>query len=138
MGIVKGELHSYYNSLYFTLIGLEQDFKTLFKKMNIFFSFKTHISTSFAQDIYGLFYLLAWSYFHDINVGRNILTNSQLKESFLLAATRKSKTKLRKTEKKTWKKKITTMKVTSSENGIPNSNSLKTFEFEPKNKHWRY
>ena len=30
------------------------------------------------------------------------------------------------------------MKVTSSENRIPNSNSLKTFEFEPKNKHWRY
>ena len=45
------------------------------------------------------FNLLTWTYFNDVSVGRNILMNSQ-------------QTKLRKTEK-TWKKKITLMKVTS-------------------------
>ena len=42
------------------------------------FSSKTHISTPFTQDIYGLF-LLAWTYFNDVNGGRNILISSQLK-----------------------------------------------------------
>ena len=41
-------------------------------KNEIFFSSKTHISTSFAQDIYGL-YVLTWTNFNDVNGGRNIL-----------------------------------------------------------------
>ena len=45
------------------------------------------------------FYLLVWTYFNDVNVGRNILMNSELKECFLGAVTRKNETKLRKTEK---------------------------------------
>ena len=44
--------------------------------------------------------------------------------------TRKNETKLRKTEK-TWKKKITPSKKLS-ENEIPDLNSLRPFEFEPK------
>ena len=75
--------------------------------MNVFF-FQTHISAPFTQDIYMTFYLR--TYFNDVNGGRNILINSQLKRSFLWAATIKIETKLRKTEK-TWKKKITAMKV---------------------------
>ena len=47
-----------------------------------FFSSKTHISTSFVHDIYGL-----------------LFTINQLKESFLLATTRKMEQKLRKTKK---------------------------------------
>ena len=51
-----------------------------------------------------------------------------LKESFLGAATRKNQTKLRNSEK-TWKKKITAMKVKMRYQIL---NSLKPFEFEPK------
>ena len=67
------------------------------------FSSKTHISTPFTQDLYGIF-LLTWTYFNDVNGGRNILINSQLKKNpFLWAATRKNETKLRKVTEKTWK-----------------------------------
>ena len=49
-----------------------------------------------------------------------------------MSRTRKNETKLRKTEK-TWKKKITTIKVTSVKmRCIPDLNSLKPFKFEPK------
>ena len=57
------------------------------------------------------FYLLTLSYFNNVNVGRNILINPQLKRILFLAATGKNKTKLRKTERKR-KNKITPMKVT--------------------------
>ena len=73
--------------------------------------------------IYTIFYLLTWTYFHDVNGGRNILINSQL-------ATRKNERKLRKTEK-TWKKNNTD-ESDLNENEIPDLNSLKPFEFEPK------
>ena len=105
---IKGELHSNYIFLHFALIVLEWDSITLFTKINFFFSSKTHISTPFKQDLYIAFYLLTWTYFNDVNGGKNL----NLKESFLWVATRKNETKLRKTEK-TWKKKITAMKVTS-------------------------
>ena len=64
--------------------------------MNFFF-FQTHISAPFTQGIYMTFYLR--TYFNDVNGGRNILINSQLKRSFLWAATIKIETKLRKIEK---------------------------------------
>ena len=54
-----------------------------------------------------------------------------LKESFLLAATRKSETKLRKTEKN-MEKENNTDESDFSENEISDLNSLKPFEFEPK------
>ena len=57
------------------------------------------------------FYLLTLSYFNNVNVGRNILINPQLKRILFLAATGKNKTKLRKTERKR-KNKIAPMKVT--------------------------
>ena len=56
--------------------------------------------------------------------------NSELKECFLVAVTRKNETKLRKTEK-TWKKNNTDESY-FSENEIPDLNSSKPFEFELK------
>ena len=49
----------------------------------------------------------------------------------MLAATRKSETKLRKTEKN-MEKENNTDESDFSENEIPDLNSLKPFEFEPK------
>ena len=43
-----------------------------------FFSSKTHISTSFTQVIYGL--LFTWTYFNDVNLGRNILIKNPFYE----------------------------------------------------------
>ena len=77
------------------------------------------------------FYLLTWTYFNDVDGGRNILINSQLKESFLWAGTRKNETKLRKTEK-TWKKKITAMKVRLQWKWDTTFKFFEAFEFEPK------
>ena len=48
--------------------------------MNCFFSSKTHISTSFVQDTYRLLFT-KMNIFWDVNVGRNILMNSQLKDT---------------------------------------------------------
>ena len=62
-------------------------------------------------------------------MSRNILINSQLKRILLLAAASKSETKLRKTEKNT-EKENTTDESDFSENEIPDSNSLKPFQFE--------
>ena len=60
----------------------------------------------FTQDIYMAFYLLTWTYFNDVNVGRNILINSQLKRIFFYE-------RRNKTEKDRKNMKITAMKVTS-------------------------
>ena len=65
------------------------------------------------------------NYFSGFYVSRNILINSQIKRILLLAVTRKSKTKLRITEKNTNGSDF-------SENEIPDSNSLKPFGFETK------
>ena len=92
---VKGELQSNYIFLYFVLIGLEWDSINLFTKMNFFFS-KTHISAPFTQDIYMTFYWLTWTYFNDVNGGRNILINSQLKRILFMSSDKK---KWNKTEK---------------------------------------
>ena len=103
--LLKGELHSNYIFLNFALVGLEWDSITLFTKINFFFlpklTFQYHLNK-----IYMAFYLLTWTYFNDVNSSKNL----KLKESFLWVATRKNETKLRKTEK-TWKKKVTAMKV---------------------------
>ena len=60
----------------------------------------------FTQDIYMAFYLLTWTYSNDVNVGRNILINSQLKRIFFYE-------RRNKTEKDRKNMKITAMKVTS-------------------------
>ena len=76
------------------------------------------------------FYLLTWTYFNDVNGGKNL----NLKESFLWVAARKNKTKLRKGEKdrKNMEKESNSDENDSSENEIPDLNSLKSFKFEPK------
>ena len=84
------------------------------------FTFQHHL-----HKIYMAFYLLTWTYFSGFYVNRNILINSQIKRILLLAVTRKSKTKLRITEKNTNGSDF-------SENEIPDSNSLKPFGFETK------
>ena len=61
-----------------------------------FFSSKTHISVPFTQDIYMTFYLLTWTYFNDVNEGRNILINSLLKRILFMNSDKK---KWNKTEK---------------------------------------
>ena len=63
-------------------------------------------------------------------MGRNILINSQLKR-ILFNNNDKKGNKTEKTEKKTWKKNSTD-ESDFSENEIPDLNSLKPFEFEPK------
>ena len=55
ISLIKGELYIDYIILYFVLIGLEWDSKSIYK---FFFSFKSHISAPFTQDIYMTFYLL--------------------------------------------------------------------------------
>ena len=109
-GVFKGELHFNYIFLYFVLIGLEWDSTNLFTKMNFLFLPKLTFQHPFTQDIYMTFCLLTWTYFNDVNQGRNILINSELKESFLWAGTRKMKQNWGR-QKKHGKKKITAMKV---------------------------
>ena len=72
------------------------------------------------------FCLLTWTYFNDINGGKNI----NLKESFLWVATKK----WNKTEKdrKNIEKENSSDESDFSENEIPDLNSLKPFKFEPK------
>ena len=94
--------------------------KSIYKN-ELFFASITHTSAPFTRDIYMTFHLLTWTYFNDVNGGRNILIN----------ATRKNETELRKTEKR-GKRKWQQWKWDFSENEIPDLNSLKPFEFEPK------
>ena len=59
--------------------------------------------------IYMAFYWITWTYFNDVNGGRNILMNSQLKRILFMSSNQK---KWNKTEKDRKNMKITTMKVT--------------------------
>ena len=130
---IKGKPHSNHIFLYFVLICSEWDFINLFTKMNFFASSKTHISAPLTQDIYMTFYLLTWTYFNDVNGGRNILINSQPK----MSSDKKNWKKLRKTEK-TWKKKITAMKVRLQWKWDTRFKFFETFWIWTKNKHRRY
>ena len=62
-----------------------------------FFSSKTHISTTFAQDIYGL--LFTNTIINDVIGDRNILINSFILRVLFMRRDQKIETKLRKTEK---------------------------------------
>ena len=77
------------------------------------------------------FHLLRWTYFNDANVGRNILINSQLKKILFMSSDKK---KWSKTEnnRKNMEKENNTDESNFSEIEIPDLNSLKAFEFEPK------
>ena len=83
---------------------------------------KTHISTSFAQEIYDLL-CIRWTYFYDVNVGRNILMNSQLKRTLFISSHKKKWNKTEK-DKKDMEKENNTDESDFSENAISNLNSL--------------
>ena len=82
-------------------------YKNVFFFSSIIRTFLHHL-----HKIYVAFYLLTWTYFNDVNGGRNILIISQLKKIIFISSDKKKWKKLRKTEKKR-KKKIKTMEVTS-------------------------
>ena len=100
-------------------------------KNELFLFSKTYISTPFAQDIYMAFYLLTWTYFNDVNGGRNFLINSQLKRILFISS---DKTKWKKTEKdrKNMGKESNSNESDFSENEIRDLNSLKPFKFKSK------
>ena len=99
--------------------------------MKFLFSSKTHISTSFAQDIYDLLFTNA-NIFSWRRWGQKHF-NQFLIEFFLLAATRKNETKLRKTEQ-SWKKNKTNESVVKMRYqiqilwGLLNLNEMQTSE----------
>ena len=64
-------------------------------------------------------------------MGKIISLNSQLKRILFISSGNKNKTKLRKTEKNA-EEENNTDESDFSENEIPDLNSLKPFEFEPK------
>ena len=105
-------------------------------KNEVFLSSKTHIWTPFAQDVYG-FFLLTWTYFNDVNGGRNILINSQLKRILFMSSDKKKWNKTEK-DRKNMEKENNSDESDFSENEITDLHSLKPFEFEQKNKHRRY
>ena len=72
-------------------------YKSIYK--NELFSSRTHISAPSTQDIYMTFYLLAWTYFNDVNGGRNILINSQLKIILFMSSYKKKRNKSEKDRK---------------------------------------
>ena len=109
--VIKGELHSNYIFVRFALIGLDWYSIILFTKMNVFFLPKLTFQ-HYLHKIYMAFYLLTWTYFNDINGGRNILINSFILRILLMSSDKKNETKPRKTERN-MEKKITAMKATS-------------------------
>ena len=98
--------------------------------MNFFFlsnlSFQLHF-----HKIYKAFYLLTWIYFNDVNVGRNILIDSQLKRILFISSGNKRRNKTEK-DRKNMEKENNTDGSNFSENEIIDLNSLKPFEFESK------
>ena len=85
----------------------------------IFFSSKTHISRPFTQDIYMAFYLLTWTCFNDVNGGRNILLNSQLKRILFISS-----------DKKKWKKKKKLRKTTEKQENKSNESDLVKMRYQ--------
>ena len=104
-------------------------YKSIYK--NELFPSKTHISAPFTQDIYMTFCLPTWTYFNDVNGGRNILINSQLKRILFMSSDKKKWNKTEK-DRKNMEKENNSDESDFSENEIPDFNSLKLFKFEPK------
>ena len=97
-------------------------FYNLIYKNKLFFSSKTHIQHHLSK-MYMAFYLLTWTYFNDVNGGKNL----NLKESL-------QQEKMKQTEKdrKNMEKENNSEESDFSENVIPELDSLKPFKFEPK------
>ena len=70
-------------------------------------------------------------YFNDVNVGRNILIDSQLKRILFISSGNKKRNKTVK-DRKNMEKENNTDGSNFSENEIIDLNSLKPFEFESK------
>ena len=77
------------------------------------------------------FYLLRFTYVNDVNVGRNILMNSQLKRNFFVSSDKKKWNKTEK-DRKYMENENNTDESDFSENKVPHLNYLKPFEFERK------
>ena len=84
--------------------------------------FQHHLAESMA------FYLLRWTYFNDVNGGRNILMNSQLKRILFISSDKKKWSKTEK-DRKNMEKENNTDESDFSENKKPDLNSFKPFEF---------
>ena len=123
MSKFKGELHSNYILLYFVVLGQDWASITLFTKINFFFlpklTFQHHL-----HKIYMAFYLLTWTYFNDVNGGRNILINSQLKRIFFMSCDKKKWNKTEK-DRNDMEKENNSNESDFKENEIPDLNSLK-------------
>ena len=123
MSKFKGELHSNYILLYFVVLGQDWASITLFTKINFFFlpklTFQHHL-----HKIYMAFYLLTWTYFNDVNGGRNILINSQLKRIFFMSSDKKKWNKTEK-DRNDMEKENNSNESDFKENEIPDLNSLK-------------
>ena len=76
------------------------------------------------------FYLLTWTYFNDVNVGRNKFSIE--KNPFYWQRQKKMKQNWEKQKKKKKGKIKYHQRSDFSENEIPNLNFLKPFKFEPK------
>ena len=135
ISLLKVELHSNYIFLHFALIGLEWDSITLFTKNELFFLPKLTIQHHLHK-IYMAFYLLTWTYFNDLNGRRNILINSQLKR--ILMSSDKKKWNETERQEKTWKKKITAMKVRLQWKWDTRFKFFEAFWIWTKNKHRIY
>ena len=135
--LVKGELHSNYIFLYFVfLFCIFLDSINLFTKTNYFFFQNSHFSTIYTRHIYMTFYLLTWTYFNDVNGGRNILINSQLKRILFRSSGQEKMTQNWEREK-TRKKKITAMKVRLPWKWDTRFTFFEAFWTWTKNKHGR-
>ena len=76
-------------------------------------------------------YLLTWTYFNDVNGGKNNLINSQLKRILFMSSDKKKWSKTEK-DRKNFEKENNSDESDFSENEILDLNSLKPFKFEPK------
>ena len=101
-------------------------YNPIYKNELFFFQNSYHL-----HKIYMAFYLPTWTYFNDVNGGRNILFNSQLKRILFMSSDREKWNKNEK-DRKNMEKENNSKESDFSENEIPDLNSLKPFEFEPK------
>ena len=100
--------------------------------MNCFFFQNSHFSTIYTRYIFLAFYLLTWTYFHDVNGGRNIFINSQLKRILFRISDKKKSNKTEKLRKNMEKQNSSNESETLVKMRYQILNSLKPFEFEPK------
>ena len=97
-----------------------------FYKNELFFFQNLHLYTICTRYIYMTFHLLKWTYFNDVNGGKNILINSQLKRILFMSSNKKKWNKTEK-DRKNMEKEKNNDKSDFSENEIPDLNKFKAF-----------